>query len=342
MAKMLFANNAATTLASGITNVATSLTVATGTGALFPSPSAGSYFYLTLANTAGTVEIVKCTARTTDTMTVTRAQDGTAAVAWNSGDKAEQRVVAADLNNFGQLDSANTWASGQTFVAPVLGTPASGALTNCTFPTLNQNTSGTAAGLSATLVVGSGGTGAATLAANNVLLGNGTSALQVVAPGTSGNVLTSNGSTWASTTLPTSSTLLGTLNTTSGTSVVLSGLTLTGYKKIYYEINGVRPLAGGTTGNISITDPSTTVLQITQARTLTTDKWTGIGWIDLTSGILLSTVTGAATTAPQSTGSVSNYICLTTFSTATTSFTFSLTGTASTFSIGTISIYGVK
>jgi len=50
----------------------------------------------------------------------------------------------------------------------------------------------------ATLPVVSGGTGAATLTVNNVLLGNGTSALQVVAPGTTGNVLTSNGTTWTS------------------------------------------------------------------------------------------------------------------------------------------------
>ena len=50
----------------------------------------------------------------------------------------------------------------------------------------------------ATVPVSSGGTGATTLASNNVLLGNGTSALQVVAPGTSGNVLTSNGTTWTS------------------------------------------------------------------------------------------------------------------------------------------------
>jgi hypothetical protein len=55
-----------------------------------------------------------------------------------------------------------------------------------------------------TLGVSSGGTGAATLAANNVLLGNGTSALQVVAPGTSGNVLTSAGGTWTSAALPAS------------------------------------------------------------------------------------------------------------------------------------------
>ena len=46
--------------------------------------------------------------------------------------------------------------------------------------------------------VSSGGTGAYTLTANNVLLGNGTDAVQFVAPGTSGNVLTSDGSTWTS------------------------------------------------------------------------------------------------------------------------------------------------
>jgi hypothetical protein len=38
----------------------------------------------------------------------------------------------------------------------------------------------------------------ASLTANNVLLGNGTGAPQVVAPGTVGNVLTSNGTTWTS------------------------------------------------------------------------------------------------------------------------------------------------
>ena len=53
--------------------------------------------------------------------------------------------------------------------------------------------------LGSPLPVGSGGTGAATFTANNVLLGNGTSAFQVVAPGASGNVLTSNGTTWQST-----------------------------------------------------------------------------------------------------------------------------------------------
>jgi len=49
-----------------------------------------------------------------------------------------------------------------------------------------------------TLPVGNGGTGATTLTANNVILGNGTSAVQFVAPGTTGNILTSDGTTWQS------------------------------------------------------------------------------------------------------------------------------------------------
>jgi hypothetical protein len=53
-------------------------------------------------------------------------------------------------------------------------------------------------GLTTPLTVAQGGTGSATLTANNVLLGNGTSAPQTVAPSTSGNVLTSNGTTWVS------------------------------------------------------------------------------------------------------------------------------------------------
>jgi hypothetical protein len=57
-----------------------------------------------------------------------------------------------------------------------------------------------ATNVTGTLPVANGGTGAATLTANNVLLGNGTSAVQVVAPGTAGNVLMSNGTTWSSTT----------------------------------------------------------------------------------------------------------------------------------------------
>lgn len=49
-----------------------------------------------------------------------------------------------------------------------------------------------------TVPASNGGTGVATLPANNVLIGNGTSAVTGVAPGTSGNVLVSDGTSWTS------------------------------------------------------------------------------------------------------------------------------------------------
>jgi len=55
--------------------------------------------------------------------------------------------------------------------------------------------------LGETVTVAKGGTGAATHTANNVLVGAGTSAITSVAPSTSGNVLTSNGTVWQSTAL---------------------------------------------------------------------------------------------------------------------------------------------
>lgn len=80
--------------------------------------------------------------------------------------------------------------------------------------------------VSGTLPVGNGGTGAATLTLNNVLLGNGTSALQVVAPGTSGNVLTSNGTTWSSTT-PAAGVSLSVANTWTARQTLSAGADIT-------------------------------------------------------------------------------------------------------------------
>jgi hypothetical protein len=68
------------------------------------------------------------------------------------------------LKNTTSTGAPSIAVAGTDYVAPggALGTPSSGTLTNCTFPTLNQNTTGTAAGLSATLAVSSGGTGVTT------------------------------------------------------------------------------------------------------------------------------------------------------------------------------------
>jgi hypothetical protein len=48
------------------------------------------------------------------------------------------------------------------------------------------------------LPVANGGTGANTLTANSLIVGNGTSAVSFIAPGTSGNILKSNGTVWQS------------------------------------------------------------------------------------------------------------------------------------------------
>jgi hypothetical protein len=54
-------------------------------------------------------------------------------------------------------------------------------------------------GLTNATPVANGGTGLSTLTANNLIVGNGTSAVQFIAPGASGNFLTSNGTSWVST-----------------------------------------------------------------------------------------------------------------------------------------------
>lgn len=56
----------------------------------------------------------------------------------------------------------------------------------------------TISSVSTAITAAEGGTGQTSLTANNVILGNGTNAVQFVAPGTSGNVLTSNGTSWIS------------------------------------------------------------------------------------------------------------------------------------------------
>jgi len=98
----LYTNNAESTLASGIDNDDTTLTVQSGHGAKFPSPTNGDYFLLTLTQAASesSWEIVQVTARSSDTLTIVRAQEGTSAASWLSGDKAELRITAGSLTKY--------------------------------------------------------------------------------------------------------------------------------------------------------------------------------------------------------------------------------------------------
>ena len=69
-----------------------------------------------------------------------------------------------------------------------------------TVTTLNNMTFAnvTISSVSTPLTAAQGGTGLTTLASENVIIGNAASAVKTVAPGTSGNVLTSTGSAWTS------------------------------------------------------------------------------------------------------------------------------------------------
>lgn len=98
---LLAANNAQTVLASAINPTQTSLAVSTGTGDLFPSPVSGkSFFILTLVdNATGTSsEIVHVTARSGDTMTIVRGQEGTTPRAWSATDIVANMVTAGTIN----------------------------------------------------------------------------------------------------------------------------------------------------------------------------------------------------------------------------------------------------
>lgn len=122
-----FTNNASGTLASSITSGVTTIAVTTGQGALFPTLAAGEFFYATLVNSSNQLEIVRVTARSGDTLTVVRGQEGTTARAYNAADKIELRPTAAALTNMVQLDGTQTFtgtltSSGATFSGTWAGT----------------------------------------------------------------------------------------------------------------------------------------------------------------------------------------------------------------------------
>jgi hypothetical protein len=130
----------------------------------------------------------------------------------NGGTNASDAATA--LTNLGAYPATNPsgFTSNTGTVTSVSGTGTvngitlTGSVTTSGSLTLGGTLSGVSltTQVTGTLPVANGGTGASTLTANNVLLGNGTSAVQVVAPGASGNLLTSNGTTWTSAAAPSS------------------------------------------------------------------------------------------------------------------------------------------
>lgn len=113
MTQFLFVNNAATTLAGPIAASATSLNLAAGTGALFPNPGVGQQFAMTLVSQSDSnqIEIVYCTARSTDTCTIIRGQESTGASPFIAGDFVSNDLTAGTCGAFIQTTQLQTQAT---------------------------------------------------------------------------------------------------------------------------------------------------------------------------------------------------------------------------------------
>ena len=101
------ANNATSTIVGAISSTDTGIAVTAGTGSLFPTLGATDYFYATLVSAGGTREIVKVTARASDSMLIVRGQEGTTAQSFAAGSRLELRITAASITDmFIELDRA--------------------------------------------------------------------------------------------------------------------------------------------------------------------------------------------------------------------------------------------
>jgi hypothetical protein len=97
-----FANWAKSIIADvgGIGAGDTTLNVDSGDGdALFPEITTGEYFYCVLVDSSGNREVVKVTARSSDALTIVRAQEGTTARVFAQNDKVQLRFTAGSIDD---------------------------------------------------------------------------------------------------------------------------------------------------------------------------------------------------------------------------------------------------
>lgn len=105
MADIIFTNNASSLLNTTISAVDTTVELAVGFGTRFPSPSGAQYFLATLEDDQGNFEVVRCTSRTGDVLTVVRGQDNTTAQAFTQNvTRVELRLTAGVVSQFLQVN----------------------------------------------------------------------------------------------------------------------------------------------------------------------------------------------------------------------------------------------
>ncbi|MCX4186780.1 hypothetical protein [Methylophaga sp. OBS4] len=113
MPEFLFKNNATTTLSGAVADTDTTITVTDG--GVFPTPASGKTVRATIERASdNAVEIVDITAISTNDLTVTRAREGTTALAFADGDAIEMRITKEMLEEVAQKSAANEWTGGQS------------------------------------------------------------------------------------------------------------------------------------------------------------------------------------------------------------------------------------
>lgn len=127
MSLNVFTNFASSLLASGITDTATSVTIQSGDGALFPAFSAGQQGVAVIEDTSGNTEVVFITARTGDSMTIDRGEELTTALAFASGSRFELRGTAGVFSGMLQKNGGDT-LSGTTVNNGVIQQNTSGSI----------------------------------------------------------------------------------------------------------------------------------------------------------------------------------------------------------------------
>lgn len=96
---VLLKNNAVGSLGGAVDDTTTSLPLLAGEGANFPSPGVDDYFPITLVKDTGELEVVHCTSRTGDVLTVIRGREGTLARAFNAGERVSLRLTAQAITD---------------------------------------------------------------------------------------------------------------------------------------------------------------------------------------------------------------------------------------------------
>ena len=121
MARVYSSTSVATTLATTLTNIATSMTVTAGGGAPLIQGAGfanGDIFTIAIDPDTQSEEICYVTANSGDIFTITRAQAGSSAVAHSSGATVKHVLSSADLDYF--RDGIESGGSGGSSSLPDL------------------------------------------------------------------------------------------------------------------------------------------------------------------------------------------------------------------------------